>query len=223
MTNVDIKRYYYIRKTRTNVRILRHITLTLENCGNKIKGHRCKRESIKETLMKLNYTKTVLYAYANIEEVKEQIDDFVERKALSSMSDYSPCIEQCEKILNFTAQKIALIELKEMVKKALAKLTEFELDCLDYKYFRQKPKQYFIGFDYESRNYFRRQVLLAKKVSNLFEKVGLTDVWFEKNCLNTSFFVELLKRVEIYEKQSRKNKSKKEKLKENLVKIRVSA
>ena len=163
---------------------------------------------MKETLMNLYYTKTVLYAYANIEEVKEQIDDFVERKALSSISDYSPCIEQCEKILNFTAQKISLIELKEMVKKALSKLTEFELDCLDYKYFKQKPKKYYIGFDYESRNYFRRQVLLAKKVSTLFERVGLTDKWFEKNCLNTSFFVELLKRVELYEKQSRKNKSK---------------
>ena len=163
--------------------------------------------------MKLNYTKTVLYAYANIETVKEQIDDFVERKALSSISDYSPCIEQCEKMLNFTAQKIALIELKEMTEKALNKLSNFELDCLDYKYFKQKPKEYFIGFDWASRNYFRRQVLIAKKLSALFDKVGLTDEWFEKNCLNTNFFIELLKRVEIYEKQSNKNKSKKQKAK----------
>lgn len=161
--------------------------------------------------MKLIYTKTVLYAYANIETVKEQIDDFVERKALSSISDYSPCIEQCEKILNFTAQKIALIELKQMTERALSKLTAFELDCLDYKYFRQKPKEYFVGFDYESRSYFRRQVVIANKLSLLFDRVGLTDEWFEKNCLTTSFFVELLKRVEIYETQSKKNKSKKEK------------
>lgn len=166
---------------------------------------------MKEILMKVNYTKTVLYAYANIETVKNQIDDFVQRKALSSMNDYSPCIEQCEKMLNFTAQKIALIELKQMTDKALEKLSKFDLDCLDYKYFKQKPKEYFIGFDYESRNYFRRQVLIVKKLSVLFDKNGLTDEWFEKNCLNTSFFVELLKRVEIYEKQSNKNKSKKQK------------
>ncbi len=161
--------------------------------------------------MNLNYTKTVLYAYPNIEEIKEQIDDFVQRKALSSMSDYTPCIEQCEKILNYTAQKIALIELKEMTGRALKGLTDFELDCLDYKYFRQKPKEYFIGFDYESRSYFRKQVLIVKKVSALFDKAGITNEWFEKHCLNTNFFAELLKRVELYEKQSKKNKSKKEK------------
>ena len=63
------------------------------------------------------------------------------------------------------------------------------------------------------RNYFRRQVLIAKKLSALFDKVGLTDEWFEKNCLNTNFFIELLKRVELYEKQSNKNKSKKQKAK----------
>ena len=138
--------------------------------------------------MKLIYTKTVLYAYASIETVKEQIDDFVERKALSSISDYSPCIEQCEKIINFTAQKIALIELKQMVESALKKLSAFELDCLDYKYFKQKPKQYFLGFDYESRGYFRKQVLIAKKVSVLFDKVGLTDGWFEKKLLKHKLF-----------------------------------
>ncbi|MBO7149708.1 MAG: hypothetical protein J6V71_02325, partial [Clostridia bacterium] len=93
--------------------------------------------------MNIYYTKTVLYAYANIDAVKEQIDDFVERKALSSMSDYTPCIEQCESILNYTAQKIALIELKEFVEKALSKLSPYELDCLDYKYFKKKPKEYY--------------------------------------------------------------------------------
>ena len=65
--------------------------------------------------MKPSYTRTILYAYANIDAVKNQIDDFVERKALMSMSDFSPCIEQCEKMLEYTAQKVALIELKEFV------------------------------------------------------------------------------------------------------------
>lgn len=164
--------------------------------------------------MNIYYTKTVLYAYANIEEVKEQIDDFVERKAFSSMSDYTPCIEQCESILNYTAQKVALIELKELVEMVLKKLSSYELDCLDYKYFKQKPKEYYSDFDCESRGYFRRQVSLVKKLSESFENVGLTDAWFKKNCLNTNFFRELLKRVEHQEKQNYKNKTKKQKKKE---------
>ena len=164
--------------------------------------------------MNIYYTKTVLYAYANIEEVKEQIDDFVERKALSSMSDYTPCIEQCERIINYTAQKIALIELKEFTEKVLKKLSSYELDCLDYKYFKQKPKEYYIDFDCESRGYFRRQVSLVKKISDAFENVGLTDEWFKKNLLTTNFFKELLKRVELQEKQNYKNKAKKQKQRE---------
>ncbi len=158
--------------------------------------------------MKHNYTRTILYAYANIDAVKEQIDDFVESKALSSMRDFSPCVEQCEKILDYTAQKVALIELKEFTEKALEKLSPYEMDCLEYKYFKRKPKEYFIGFDYESRSYFRKQVSLIKRLSEYFDGVGLTDNWFEKNCLNTNFFKELLKRVEQYEKESNKNKKK---------------
>ena len=158
--------------------------------------------------MKHNYTRTILYAYANINAVKEQIDDFVESKALSSMRDFSPCVEQCEKILDYTAQKVALIELKEFTEKALEKLSPYEMDCLEYKYFKRKPKEYFIGFDYESRSYFRKQVSLIKRLSEYFDGVGLTDNWFEKNCLNTNFFKELLKRVEQYEKESNKNKKK---------------
>ncbi len=158
--------------------------------------------------MKTTYTKTVLYAYANIEVIKAQIDDFVERKALASISDFSPCVEQCEKILEYTAQKVALIELKQQAEKVLKKLSAHEMDCLDYKYFKKKPKEYFIGFDFESRSYFRKQVSLIKKISEQFDRVGLTDEWFEKNCLNTNFFKELLKRVEHYEVQCYKNKKK---------------
>ena len=156
----------------------------------------------------------MLHAYANIEAVKEQIDDFVDRKALSSMSDYSPCIEQCESILNYTAQKVALIELKELVERVLRGLSSYELDCLDYRYFKQKHKEYYKDFDCESRGYFRRQVSLVKKLGACFENVGLTDEWFKKNCLNTNFFKELLKRVEEQEKQNYKNKAKKQKKRE---------
>ena len=113
-------------------------------------------------------------------------------------------------MLEYTAQKVALIELKEFVDRALKKLSDYEIDCLEYKYFKKKPKEYFIGFDYESRGYFRKQVSLIKKLSEYFEGIGLTDAWFEKNCLSTNFFKELLRRVETYEKQNNKNKKKKQ-------------
>jgi len=158
--------------------------------------------------MNLFYTKTVLYAYPNIEAVMEQIDDLVERKALSSINDFTPCLQQCEKILDFTQQKKALIDLKVMADQALERLTKEQSDCLEYKYFKRKPKEYFSDMDTDSRGYFRRQVSLVNKMAKLFDKVGITDEWFSVNCLNMDFFKELLRRVISYEEQCKKNKSK---------------
>ena len=158
--------------------------------------------------MNVYYAKTVLYAYPNIGAVIEQIDELVERKALCSINDYSPCIEIAEKILDFTSQKVTLMELNELTKRGLKKFTEEELDHLDYKYFKQKPKEYYIGFDFTSRNYFRRQQRLIRKFSESMEKIGATDEWFEKTCLKMDFFKEMLKRVYEHEKNSMKNKPK---------------
>ena len=158
--------------------------------------------------MNVYYAKTVLYAYPNIEAVIEQIDELVERKALCSINDYSPCIEIAEKILDFTSQKVALIELNELASRGLKNFTQEDLDHLDYKYFKQKPKEYYKDFDFTSRGYFRRQQRLIKQFSERMEKVGATDEWFEKNCLTMDFFKELLKRVYEHEKNSMKNKPK---------------
>lgn len=155
--------------------------------------------------MKIQYAKTALYAYPNIEEVAEQIDELVERKALASMRDCSPALEQCEKIVDFTIQKSILFALKIMVEEVLSKLTLSEMDCLEYKYFKRKPKEYFFGFDAESRGYFRRQIKLAEKISDRLEKVGVTDEWFEQNCLQMDFFNELLKRVIEHEESVKKD------------------
>ena len=48
--------------------------------------------------MNVIFAKTALYAYTNLEAVADQIDELVEKKALSSISDYSPAIEQCHKM-----------------------------------------------------------------------------------------------------------------------------
>lgn len=159
--------------------------------------------------MNVYYAKSVLYAYPHLEAIMEQLDELVERKALCSMNDYSPCLEIAEKILDFTAQKDVFITLKILSDKVLKKFNGDELDCFDYKYFKQKPKEYYIGFDAESRGYFRKQIRIAKKFAELLEHLGATDEWFEKNCMRMDFFKDMYKRVIEHEKNSFKNKPKK--------------
>ena len=164
--------------------------------------------------MNLLYAKVALYAYPNVDAVMEQIDELVEKKALSSMHDFSPCEAQCEKILNLTEQKKILIELKVCVDKILTKFSVEDLDLLDYKYFKKKPKEYFEFVDTSSRQYFRKQISLVNKFSTALEKQGYDDKKFQKECFKIDFLKELLKRVVELEKLSKKNKPLKEKLKQ---------
>ena len=145
--------------------------------------------------MKKIYSKCLLYVYPIFDNLMEQIDGLVEKKALSSMDVFTPCEKQCESILALTAQKDILIEIRLKTEKLLNKLSEEETDYLDYRYFKKKPKEYYSDFDSVSRSYFRKQDKLLFKVALLFEKVGIDDFWFEKNCLEIDFFKELLKRI----------------------------
>ena len=138
--------------------------------------------------MRINYTKAILYAFYNIEAVKEQIDEIVEKKALASMTDCSPCDEQCEKILTYMAQKVALVELKNKIKLVLRSLTDYELDILDYKYFKQKPKEYFANFDTEGRTYFRKQSKLVDKLGAMLTQKGLDKQFFNQNLMPIELF-----------------------------------
>ena len=113
--------------------------------------------------MNVLYAKSILYAYPNIEAIADQIDDLVEKKALASMTDFSPAVEQCQKIIDLTEQKVELFKLQILVEKILKSFTEDEMHCLDYKYFKRKPKDYYQGFDTSSRNYFRKQNRIVKK------------------------------------------------------------
>ncbi len=149
--------------------------------------------------MNVNYAKTALYAYSNLQNIADQIDDIVEKKALSSMCDYSLAITQCERIVEYTQQKDTLFALKIRIDEVLEKLDFEQIDLIEYKYFKRKPKEYFDGFDFESRAYFRKQTRLIERVSELFEKNGTTDEWFEQTCLKIDFFRELLKRTIAHE------------------------
>ena len=145
--------------------------------------------------MNLNYAKTILYAYKCLDVIMRQLDELVVKRAVNSMCDLSPCEAQCEKILALTEQKDLLIDLKLKVKLVLEKFTDDEMDCLDYKYFKFKPKEYYADFDFTSRSYFRKQVRVACKFAKRIESAGIGDETFEKKYLAIDFFKELLKRV----------------------------
>lgn len=159
--------------------------------------------------MKSIYAKCVLYSYPNIDDIAEQIDELVEKKALSSMKDFSPALSQCEKIVSLTCQKELMFELKEIVGKTLGKFSENDLLYFEYKYFRKRKKEEYAGFDTCSRAYFRKQNKLLQTLCGRLEKAGLSDKYFEENYLSIEFFRELLVRVIEYDKASIKNKSKK--------------
>lgn len=145
--------------------------------------------------MNVNYAKTILYAYRNLDAIMRQLDELVVKKALSSMNDLSPCETQCEKILSLTSQKDILIDLKIKVGGVVEKFSDEEKDFLDYKYFKAKPKEYYANFDFSSRAYFRKQIRVADKFARKIEKAGITDEYFKSECLSIEFFRELLKRV----------------------------
>lgn len=157
------------------------------------------------------YTKTLLYAYPKLTKIVTEIDEVIDRILLTSMENYKPCIDLCEKIMAYKLQKQKIIEIKKMIERALTKLNSKQMDFLDYKYFRLKPKSYHAEYDRTSRAYFRQQIEVIKKTSERFEMVGLNSDFFEKECLTIRLFSILLALVIENEKKCRKNKTKLEK------------
>lgn len=170
--------------------------------------------------MNVFYAKSILYAFGCIDSLIEQIDEMVYKRAIASMNDYSPCFSQCEKILELTRRKKSLLKLKEAVKRAARCFTSEEKDCMDYKYFKFKPKKYYENFDASSRAYFRRQNKIVIKFADKMEATGLSDKVFRKEFLVMDFFKELLKRV--IEQHNASFKNKKEKSVKKKVNIRAN-
>lgn len=172
--------------------------------------------------MKVLYAKVVLYAYAHLETIAEQIDELVEKKAYSSSMNFTPAIKQFENIIDLTYQKDIVFALKLSADKALGTFSEHEKEFLDYKYFHFKPKSFYENFDASSRGYFRMQVRLADKFAKSLEKAGYSDQRFENECLSIDFFREMLNRVKEKENLNRKNKTAKEKAQIKKLKSKIA-
>ncbi len=156
--------------------------------------------------MKSIYVKTILTAYKSLNSVVKQIDELVLKRALASFGDYSPCEEQCEKMVKLMLQKEDILRLSDKVSQVVAKLNENDFRLLDYKYFRTHSKEYYkaCGTDFTSRQYFRRQIAIAKKFGDKLEKSGITDKVFEEVYLKTDFFASLKRRISEGEKRREK-------------------
>ncbi len=145
--------------------------------------------------MKEVYAKVTLYAFKNLLKIADQIDELVEKKAFSSISDTSPALKQYEKITALTYQKRVVLSLAVNIGRALGKLSASEYEYLDYKYFRGARNSKTYSFDPSSRNYFRIQNRVLKKYAFIMDRGGFTDERFEKELLAIDFFREMLKRV----------------------------
>lgn len=162
--------------------------------------------------MNVNYTKAVLYTYPHIDTRIIELDACVKELAIKSFRDCSSCEKQCERITMLQLEKSVLADLKRTMDIILRHLTKHELDILDYKYFKQKPKSYHADFNYTNRYYFREQHKLVKKISSRLALLGYHDEWFETvgaHC--TSITNCLVKAIEHDEAHNKKNKSKKRK------------
>lgn len=154
--------------------------------------------------MNLYYAKTILYAYPNIEVLAEQIDEVVERKAISSMMDFRPCLEQCYSLLDLTYYKDCLFSLKLIVEDIISILKAKDLELVEYKYFHSKKREDLIYVDINTRSYYRRQAKIVDKIALMLENRGINNAYFEEKYLCSDFFKELLERIMAHEKSYEK-------------------
>ena len=147
------------------------------------------------------YAKCILYAYPGLEKIIDQTDTLVMKKALASMTDFRPCVSQCESILELTERKQLFIELKLVCDSILKRFTAEEMKCLDYRYFQQKPKEIYDDMDKRSRGYYRKQTKILEVFRSLLEESGMTDEMFEKRYLVNEFLQAVYKRVNLKEQE----------------------
>ncbi|MBO5926124.1 MAG: hypothetical protein J6Q38_01010, partial [Clostridia bacterium] len=114
-----------------------------------------------------------------------QIENVIRSKVRNSFYNFSPMSEQAEKILKLTDIRLDLLELKEITKDALSKLSEYDRTLIYYKYFGIKPKD--DSFDLKSRNYFRKQNKALDRFNYILKEKGYNEDWFIKKYFRISF------------------------------------
>lgn len=124
------------------------------------------------------------------------------------METYVPCEDICNSIIKLIREKDMYISLMVKIDDILDNLSQDERKCIEYKYFRVRSREKFEGFDYTSKQYFRKQNKLLEKLKKRFEKKGINDELFKREYLEINFFKSLLRRVKERESLIYKNRKK---------------
>ncbi len=123
------------------------------------------------------YAKVILFAYPYIDDAVAAIDRQIEKRCRLSFYSDKPCLVYADKIAELISDKRYLELLKKAVGKILARLSEEERILIGYKYFKNRPID---GFDYKSRQYFRKQIRVLNKFTEMLSYLKLTEEAFTK-------------------------------------------
>ncbi len=124
------------------------------------------------------YAKVILAAYPRIGNAVKEMDRSVRRRCFASFDSKIPCAIYAEKIAKIIENKEKLLLLKDKVSKVLKRLTDEEMILIGYKYFKNRPID---GFDYKSRQYFRRQNKAFSRFKEMLSYINLTESVFVKD------------------------------------------
>ena len=142
-----------------------------------------------------NYEKALLYAYPALEGVIDAFDAVFLKRALDSYASGRTALLEAERLIEKIAEKDLYISLKLKLDRILEKFTPYERKHFSYKYFKDLPAEEYENFDAVSRAYFRRPQKLLLKFAKALERAGLTGEWFDRTCMKTDLFPELLRRI----------------------------
>lgn len=142
-----------------------------------------------------NYGKVLLYSYPKLNKLQDQLRALAFDKAMAGFYSEYDCERIANDIIRLNDAKEIIGETKEKMDKALSGFTDEELEYFEYRYFktsvvkRLRPKS-------GDRQYFRIQRRLFLKFMGYLERAGLTEEWFDENCLKLRYFADM---SELYE------------------------
>lgn len=142
-----------------------------------------------------NYEKALLYAYPALEGVIDAFDAVFLKRALDSYASGRTALSEAERLIEKIAEKDLYISLKLKLDRILEKFTPYERKHFSYKYFKDLPAEEYENFDAVSRGVFPPPAEAASEIRKGARTRGLTGEWFDRTCMKTDLFPELLRRI----------------------------
>ena len=146
------------------------------------------------------YEKTLLYLMPDFKRLTELIDRKFMNEIENSKTDYSPAVEQCQKLIKLTQAKVAIKEVGVALDEILNTLTNKERDYINYKYCGKK--QLLTEAEFKARTYFRKQKTLSDKIKSALIRRNFTEKWFYENLMSITYIKEVHRRVALKENEN---------------------